>query len=107
MESNKHLLTSNRVDCQAHSQEAGVFRYMGNSDVKENHLKKIRIELGLTITALSRLASVSTKVISQTERMLSDPTPVTKSKIVKGLNAVLSTQDEKIEYGEVFPGDEI
>lgn len=82
-----------------------VFRYMGNSDVKENHLKKIRIELGLTITALSRLANVSTKVISQTERMLTDPTQVTKSKIVKGLNEALSTNERKIDYSAVFPND--
>jgi predicted transcriptional regulator len=75
---------------------------MGNSDVKENHLKKIRIELGLTITALSRLANVSTKVISQTERMLLDPTPVTKSKIVKGLNEALSANEKKIQYSEIF-----
>lgn len=80
---------------------------MENFDVKENSLKKIRIELGLTITALSRLANVSTKVISQTERMLTDPTRVTKSKIVKGLNEALSGKEEKIEFGTVFPNDNV
>lgn len=78
---------------------------MENSDMKENNLKKIRIELGLTITALSRLANVSTKVISQTERMLTDPTQVTKSKIVKGLNEALSSNERKIEYAAIFPND--
>lgn len=78
---------------------------MENSDVKKNHLKKIRIELGLTITALSRLANVSTKVISQTERMLMDPTQVTKSKIVNGLNEAVSARDRKIEYSDVFSQD--
>lgn len=78
---------------------------MKNSDIKENHLKKIRIELGLTITALSRLANVSTKVISQTERMLMDPTQVTKSKIINGLNEAVSSKDRKIEYSEVFLHD--
>jgi predicted transcriptional regulator len=82
-----------------------VFSYMENSDVKENKLKKIRIELGLTITALSRLANVSTKVISQTERMLTDPTQVTKSKIVKGLNGSLSSNERKIDYVAVFPDE--
>jgi predicted transcriptional regulator len=78
---------------------------MENSDMKENNLKKIRIELGLTITALSRLANVSTKVISQTERMLTDPTRVTKSKIVKGLNEALSSHERKIDYVAVFPDE--
>ncbi|MCG8615118.1 MAG: helix-turn-helix domain-containing protein [Desulfobacterales bacterium] len=80
---------------------------MDNLDVKENDLKKIRIELGLTITALSRLANVSTKVISQTERMLTNPTQVTKSKIVKGLNLAVSGDEEKIEYSRVFPNDDL
>jgi predicted transcriptional regulator len=100
-------MTFNRPDHWVETgREGGVFRYMGNSDVKKNHLKKIRIELGLTITALSRLANVSTKVISQTERMLMDPTPVTKSKIVKGLNEALSANETKIEYSEVFSHDD-
>jgi DNA-binding XRE family transcriptional regulator len=86
-------------------QGGGVFRYMENSDAKENNLKKIRIELGLTITALSRLANVSTKVISQTERMLTDPTPVTKSKIIKGLNDAGSSISGKWEYKDIFPND--
>ena len=75
--------------------------------VKENDLKKIRIELGLTITALSRLANVSTKVISQTERMLTNPTQVTKSKIVKGLNQAVPSDEAKIEFSRVFPNDDL
>ncbi len=100
------FITFNRLDRRVETGGKEVFRYMGNSDVKENHLKKIRIELGLTITALSRLANVSTKVISQTERMLTDPTQVTKSKIVKGLNEALSINDRKIDYAAVFPNDD-
>ncbi|MEH0019293.1 MAG: helix-turn-helix transcriptional regulator [Desulfobacter sp.] len=80
---------------------------MDNLDVKENDLKKIRIELGLTITALSRLANVSTKVISQTERMLTNPTRVTKSKIVKGLNLAVPSDEAKIEFSRVFPNDDL
>lgn len=84
-----------------------MFRYMDSLNIKDNELKRIRIELGLTITALSRLANVSTKVISQTERLLTDPTRVTKSKIIKGLNLAIAEDDEKIEYSKVFPHDEI
>lgn len=84
-----------------------MFRYMDNLGIKENGLKRIRIELGLTITALSRLANVSTKVISQTERMLADPTRVTKSKILKGLNEAVSSDEAKIEFSRVFPNDDL
>ena len=82
-----------------------MFQYMDRPDIKNNQLKKIRTDLGLTITELSRLANVSTKVISQTERMLIDPTRVTKSKIVKGLNGALSEDEEKILYTHVFQSD--
>lgn len=71
-----------------------------------NRLKEIRVGLGLTITALSKAADVSTKVISQTERMLTKPTQVTKHKIIKGLNARLSANDKKWEYKDIFPNDE-
>lgn len=74
---------------------------------KENDLKRIRIELGLTITELSRLAKVSTKVISQTERMIVDPTKVTKSKIVHGLNGGLPPGEEKLHYKKVFPNEDL
>jgi len=77
-----------------------------NPGVKKNNLKKIRTELGLTITALSTLADISTTVISQTERMISNPTPVTKNKIINGLNAEKSSTEKKWEYEDVFPGDE-
>ena len=82
-----------------------MFQYMENSDIAKNNLKKIRIELGLTITALSKLADVSTKVISQAERMLTDPTQVTKSKIIKGLNVSLGEGEKKWEYQDVFPNE--
>ena len=83
-----------------------MFQYMENSDIAKNNLKKIRIELGLTITALSKLADVSTKVISQAERMLTDPTQVTKSKIIKGLNVSLGEGEKKWEYQDgPFPNE--
>lgn len=55
--------------------------------MKKVNLKKNRTELGLTITALSTLANVSTTVINQTGRMFTNPTRVTKNKIINGLNA--------------------
>lgn len=83
-----------------------MFQYMENSEIQKNNLKKIRIELGLTITALSKLADVSTKVISQTERMLIEPTQVTKSKIIKGLNAGMEDGERKWVYEDIFPNEE-
>ena len=84
-----------------------MFEYIKDSEIKKNNLKKVRIELGLTITALSKLANVSTKVISQAERMLTDPTQVTKSKIVNGLNAAEALGNNRISYKDIFPNDEI
>lgn len=72
----------------------------------ENRLKKIRVSLGLTITALSKAADVSTKVISQTERLLTKPTQVTKHKIIKGLNAGRSSNEKKWSFNDIFPNDE-
>ena len=83
-----------------------MFKYLDNPDIPNNNLKKVRIELGLTITALSRLANVSTKVISQTERCLSDPTDVTKSKILNGLNAAETSQGNKWVFSDIFPDQE-
>ena len=82
-----------------------MFQYMDHSEIKANELKKIRTDLGLSITELSRLANVSTKVISQTERMLIDPTRVTKTKIVKGLNAAIPDGEKKIDYLHVFTNE--
>ena len=82
-----------------------MFNYMENPNVKGNNLKKVRVELGLTITALSKLANVSTKVISQTERLLANPTRVTKSKIVNGLNADQVVGGEKLKYEDIFPNE--
>ena len=79
---------------------------MDNPGVKKNNLKKIRTELGLTITALSTLANISTNVISQTERMITNPTPVTKNKIINALNAEESSTRKKWGYEDVFPDDE-
>ncbi len=78
---------------------------MDHSEIKANELKKIRTDLGLSITELSRLANVSTKVISQTERMLIDPTRVTKTKITKGLNAAIPDGEKKIDYLHVFTNE--
>jgi predicted transcriptional regulator len=71
----------------------------------ENYLKKIRVELGLTITDLSKLSYVSTTVISQLERMLIHSTQVTKNKIIKGLNINQSPGERKLEYKDIFPDD--
>ena len=71
-----------------------------------NRLKEVRVSLGLTITALSKAADVSTKVISQTERMLTKPTQVTKHKIIKGLNAGQASTEKKWEYKDIFPDDD-
>ena len=106
MEHKNNILLASSDLSTGRTKGGNVFRYMGDSDVKENHLKKIRIELGLTITALSRLADVSTKVISQTERMLTNPTQVTKSKIVKGLNKAGLSISEKWDYEDIFPNEE-
>lgn len=73
--------------------------------IKRNNLKHTRIELGLTLTALSKLANVSSKVISQTERFLVNPTQVTKNKIVIGLNEGAGTSGKKWKYDEIFPHD--
>lgn len=78
---------------------------MENPELQGNNLKKVRVELGLTITALSKLANVSTKVISQTERLLADPTRVTKSKIINGLNAEKALAGEKLKFEDIFPND--
>ncbi len=75
------------------------------SKIRKNRLKEVRISLGMTITALSKQANVSTKVISQTERMLTMPTQVTKHKIIKGLNKGQSPTEKKWKYNEIFLDD--
>ena len=77
-----------------------------NEKPRINRLKEIRIGLGLTITALSKAANVSTKVISQTERMLTQPTQVTKHNIIKGLNAQQRSNEKQWKFIDVFPNDE-
>jgi len=74
-------------------------------DMDENNLKKIRINLGLTITALAKLADVSTKTISQLERLIRDATKVTKSKIVIGLNLALEPDETRLTYKDIFPAE--
>jgi transcriptional regulator with XRE-family HTH domain len=68
-----------------------------------NRLKDQRIAEGLTITELSRLSNISTKVISQTERFLKDPTEVTKRKILNGLNAVKKPKEKPYDFEYIFP----
>lgn len=80
-----------------------VFKYLDEPNVQNNNLKKTRVELGLTITELSRLASVSTKVISQTERGLTNPTEVTKSKIINGLNSAQASKGKNWKFNDIFP----
>ena len=68
-----------------------------------NCLKNRRIAEGLTITELARLSKISTKVISQTERYLIDPTEVTKRKIVNGLNAAKKPGERPYDFEFIFP----
>jgi transcriptional regulator with XRE-family HTH domain len=68
-----------------------------------NSLKDRRISEGLTITELARFSKISTKVISQTERYLTDPTEVTKRKIVNGLNAGKKPGGKPYSFDDIFP----
>lgn len=68
-----------------------------------NRLKDRRIAEGLTITELSRLSHISTKVISQTERFLREPSEVTKRKILNGLNAAKKPKEKPYEFEYIFP----
>ena len=68
-----------------------------------NSLKDLRISSGLTITELARLSNISTKVISQTERSLKNPTEVTKRKILNGLNAAKKPGEKPYDFDYVFP----
>jgi transcriptional regulator with XRE-family HTH domain len=69
----------------------------------ENRLKDRRIAEGLTITELARMSNISTKVISQTERLLRDPSEVTKRKIVNGLNAAKKPKEKPYDFEYIFP----
>jgi transcriptional regulator with XRE-family HTH domain len=71
-----------------------------------NNLKDLRISEGLTITELARYSNISTKVISQTERFLREPTEVTKRKILNGLNAAKKPGEKPYDYECIFPVQE-
>lgn len=71
--------------------------------MKMNRLKERRQAEGLTITELARLSKISTKVISQTERLMIDPTTVTKRKILNGLNAARKPGEKLYDYEFIFP----
>jgi transcriptional regulator with XRE-family HTH domain len=68
-----------------------------------NRLKERRTAEGLTITELARLSKISTKLISQTERLLTNPTLVTKRKILNGLNAAKKPGDKPYDFEYIFP----
>ena len=68
-----------------------------------NRSKDRRTSEGLTITELARLSKISTKVISQTERLLKDPTEVTKRKILNGLNAARKPGEKLYDFEYIFP----
>ncbi|MCG6533457.1 MAG: helix-turn-helix domain-containing protein [Syntrophales bacterium LBB04] len=68
-----------------------------------NRLKSRRIAEGLTITELARLSKVCTKVISQAERFINDPTEVTKRKILNGLNAAKKQGEKPYDFEYIFP----
>lgn len=69
----------------------------------KNRLKETRVAEGLTITELARSARISTKVISQAERCLIDPTDVTKRKIVNGLNSLKKPGEKGYVFEFIFP----
>jgi transcriptional regulator with XRE-family HTH domain len=71
-----------------------------------NRLRRQRIAEGLTITELARLSKISTKVISQTERLLKNPTEVTKRKILNGLNAARKPAERPYEFEFIFPRED-
>jgi len=73
------------------------------SNMNGNRLKNRRIAEGLTITELAQLSKISTKVISQTERCLTDPTEVTKRKIVNGLNSAKKPGEKLYDFEYIFP----
>jgi transcriptional regulator with XRE-family HTH domain len=68
-----------------------------------NRLKDRRISEGLTITELARFSNICTKVISQTERFLMNPTEVTKRKIVNGLNVAKKPRGKPYDFEYIFP----
>jgi hypothetical protein len=72
-----------------------------------NRLKERRTAEGLTITELARLSKISTKVISQTERLLKEPTEVTKRKILNGLNAARKLGEKPYDFNYIFPRTDI
>jgi transcriptional regulator with XRE-family HTH domain len=71
--------------------------------MKGNRLKERRTAEGLTITELARLSKISTKVISQTERLLREPTEVTKRKILNGLNVARKQKEKAYDFEYIFP----
>ena len=71
--------------------------------MNRNRLKDRRISDGLTITELARLSNISTKVISQTERLLRDPSEVTKRKILNGLNSAKKQGVAHYDFEDIFP----
>jgi len=61
---------------------------------------------GVILSYLIITRRISTTIISQTERMLSNPSKVTKNKILIGLNSDSTFTEKKWKYEDVFPGDE-
>jgi transcriptional regulator with XRE-family HTH domain len=74
---------------------------MTNNKNGANNLKDIRISEGYNITELSKLSNVSTKVISETEKGLRNPTDVIKSRILNALNS--KYDPVKYLFGDIFP----
>lgn len=66
-----------------------------------NNLRKIRLELGLTITQLAGLSGVSTATIGRVERENKIVSDLTKNRIVNGLNKVATKKEIILE--QIFP----
>ena len=72
--------------------------------VLKNNLRQIREKEGLRVTELAVLAKVSTKSIDRIEDSKKKVSPITKSKVVKGLN-INPDKLQIYRYIDVFPTD--
>ena len=64
-------------------------------------IRALRTERGITVTELARLAEVSTGLISQVERELSDPSLATIRKIARALDTPLFSLFEESDTDDI------
>ena len=70
---------------------------------KENSLKQLRIEEGLSQTELANLSGVSVKTLGRIELRTRSVAPRTLYKVLKGLNKN-PHKNKAYDFDEVFPG---